>query len=349
MSEAYGTSSFDGALPEAYASNLSILICPACDGDLELEGASLRCARCGHAFASEKGIPLLFWPNEGTSPDTDVTEVVRAFYEETPFPNYDEVESSYTLRQKARRGVFAQGLDDSLPWTAKVLEVGCGTGQLSNFLGECSTRTVFGADLCLNSLKLAQRFKQANRLERVGFLQANLFRLPLRSDSFDFVVSNGVLHHTSDPRSGFKSMARVLKPGGFILVGLYNAFGRLPTDFRRLMIRYFGECAELLDSRLRKTNLNADRRRAWLRDQYKHPHESKHTYGEVLEWFDESGFEFVASIPGSFGGGSMETNRLFEPQPRPSRLARFLIQSEMLLKGSADGGLFIMFGRKLGS
>ena len=97
------------------------------------------------------------------APSGDVTGVVKAFYEENPFPNYDDVESSFTLREKARKGIFAQLLDDNVSLTAKVLEVGCGTGQLSNFLGECTTRTVIGADLCLNSLRLAQEFQAAQR------------------------------------------------------------------------------------------------------------------------------------------------------------------------------------------
>jgi SAM-dependent methyltransferase len=327
--------------------NLALICCPVCSGEFEIVGQTLRCRGCARNFESDNGIALLFWPAGDQFPGGDVTPIVKQFYEENPFPNYDDVESSFTLREKARRGIFGQLLDDNVPLTAKVLEVGCGTGQLSNFLGECSTRTVVGADLCLNSLRLAQNFKLRNALNNVAFYQINLFRPPFKEASFDVVISNGVLHHTSDPCGGFKSIVHLLKKGGVVLVGLYNTYGRLPTDFRRTMIRMFGDKAAVLDPHLRKDALNEGRRRAWLYDQYKHPHESKHTYGEVLEWFEESGIEFINSIPTCTGAPLSRTEQLFDrPEPMPTRMARFMTQAAMLLKGGAEGGLFIMIGRK---
>jgi SAM-dependent methyltransferase len=329
------------------AKNLTLLCCPVCSGEFEIVAQALRCPQCGRDFESDNGIAQLFWPAGDQVPSNDVTSIVKAFYEENPFPNYDDVESSFTLREKARKGIFAQLLDENVPLTAKVLEVGCGTGQLSNFLGECTTRTVVGADLCLNSLRLAQNFKLRNGLNNVAFYQINLFRPPFKAESFDVVISNGVLHHTSDPHTGFTSIGRLLKKGGLVLVGLYNTYGRLPTDFRRAMIRVFGDKAAVLDSHLRKDALNEGRRRAWLYDQYKHPHESKHTYGEVLEWFHESGIEFITSIPTCSGRPLTQTAQFFDqPEPNPTRMARFMTQAGMLLKGGAEGGLFIMIGRK---
>lgn len=334
--------------PASSSKSFALVCCPVCSGDFDTSEKGVRCSECGHQFEFENGIALLFWPTNDKALAGDVTSAVKAFYEKNPFPNYDDVESSFTLRTKARRGIFAQLLDDNVPLTATVLEVGCGTGQLSNFLGECSTRTVIGADLCLNSLGLAQTFKLRNGLNNVTFHQINLFRPPFRTESFDVVISNGVLHHTSDPCGGFRSIVRLLKKGGVILVGLYNRYGRLPTDFRRAMIRAFGDKAAILDPHLRNDALNEGRRRAWLFDQYKHPHESKHTYGEVLDWFSENKIEFVGSIPDCTGRFFAQSEQLFDHfPPTPTRMARFMTQAAMLLKGGAEGGLFIMIGRKI--
>jgi 2-polyprenyl-3-methyl-5-hydroxy-6-metoxy-1,4-benzoquinol methylase len=54
----------------------------------------------------------------------------------------------------------------------------------------------------------------------------NLFRPALRQNAFDVVVCNGVLHHTADPLGGFRSISRLVKAGGFIIVGVYNRIGR---------------------------------------------------------------------------------------------------------------------------
>lgn len=85
-----------------------------------------------------------------------VTDVVKAFYEENPFPNYDDLDSEESLIEKASRGIFARLLDEQIPQGAFVLEAGCGTGQLTKFLGMHWNRRVFGSDICLKSLRLAK-------------------------------------------------------------------------------------------------------------------------------------------------------------------------------------------------
>jgi SAM-dependent methyltransferase len=206
---------------------------------------------------------------------------------------------------------------------------------------------VFGTDLCINSLTLATRFKQAHDVPSVGFLQMNLFRPAFRPGTFDVVISNGVLHHTGDPRGGFTSILRCLRPGGFIIIGLYNTYARLTTDARRLVFRLTGDRLTFLDPRLRRVALNAGRRRAWFRDQYKHPHESKHSFDEVLGWFEDSGVEFVASIPRCVATERFSADeRLFASRARGSAFDRLVVQIGMLLSGGREGGFFTMIGRK---
>ena len=291
------------------------------------------------------GIPCLFAPNQWPNGRSDVTDTVKAFYEKTPFPNYDDLDSRESLRAKAQRGVFARLLDRQLPRSAKILEAGCGTGQLSNFLGMGWDRTVIGADLCHNSLRLAKAFRDRCSIENAHFVQMNLFRPPFADGTFDVIISNGVLHHTSDPKGGFVQLARKLKPGGYFVIGLYNWLGRLPTLWRRALIQMFGDGWARLDSRLRGHALNNGRRSAWFMDQYRHPHESKHSIDEVMGWFGECGIETGLTIP-PVGEPFTEETRLFAPRPPSSRLDRFATELEMLLKGGTDGGLYIVIGRR---
>jgi len=82
-------------------------------------------------------------------------------------------------------------------------------------------------------------------------------------------------------------------------------------------------------------------------DQYKNPHESKHTIAEVLRWFDQTGFDFVNSIPKlkAFEAFS-EKERLFKPNPKGNWLDHFLVQTRLLFTGSKEGGFFLMIGRR---
>src|SRR6185436_2779708 len=170
----------------------------------------------------------------------------------------------------------------------------------------------------LNSLKLAQHFKEKNRLSRAHFIQMNLFRPCFRQGSFDLVISNGVLHHTSDPAMGFQSIAKLVKPNGYIIIGLYHKWGRLTTDIRRGIFGVTGDRLQFLDLKMMQETGDA-RKTAWFMDQYKNPHESKHTIGEVLGWLKAAGFSFVTSIPRlSFFDRYGNPKRLFtreEPTP----------------------------------
>ena len=326
--------------------NAEILACPVCDGGLDLAGDPISCSSCGRTFPIDQGIPQLFWRNEWPADKPDVTEIIKSFYEKTPFPNYDELDSSLSLREKATRGVFARLLDEQIPFGSKVLEVGCGTGQLSNFLGMTWGRTVFAADGCLNSLKLGEAFRKANQIKSVAFLQMNLFRPVFKPETFDFVICNGVLHHTSDPFLGFQTIAKLVKPGGVILVGLYNKYSRLVTDFVRLALRISGDRLQFLDPRLRDKNADKVRQHTWFMDRFKNPHESKHSIAEVQHWFEVSEFDFLNSIPKATGESFSAAEKLFQPHPKGTKFEQFAVQFRDLLSGGRDGGLFIMIGRR---
>lgn len=292
------------------------------------------------------GIPCLFAPNEWPDGKSDVTDMVKSFYEETPFPNYDDLDAREKLITKAGRGVFARLLDEQIPRPAMVLEAGCGTGQLSNFLGMNWGRTVIGADLCLNSLRLAKGFRDRCSIANAQFVQMNLFRPPFPDGTFDLVISNGVLHHTSDPEGGFHSIARKAKPGGHVIIGLYNWLGRLPTLWRRALIETFGERWAKLDPRLRGSRLNSGRWAAWYMDQYRHPHESRHSMAEVEQWFARSEIDLMFTIPPVGGEDFTEDTQLFRGRPSRGRLDYVVSELEMLLAGGRDGGLYMMIGRK---
>jgi SAM-dependent methyltransferase len=331
-------------LPELFRACADIFECPVGKDPLFITADGLV-SEGGRHYAITDGIPNLF-VTEGSGTEQYVTDAVKAFYEETPFPSYDEFDSRESLFTKARRSVFAAMLDEQLPNGAVILEAGCGTGQLTNFLGLAWNRRVFGCDICRNSLKLGKEFRDRFLIANSAFLQADLFRPPLRDNSLDVVISNGVLHHTFDPRRGFNALLRKVKPGGIIIIGLYNRFGRLPTLWRRWIFNRLGPASYFLDRRLSAEVLNESRLRAWFRDQYAHPHETRHSISEVLSWFDSSGVEFLSSVPPADGSAFRISNRLFEAQPRGTLSQHWSTEAALLPEGGQDGGLFVMIGRK---
>jgi hypothetical protein len=78
-----------------------------------------------------------------------------------------------------------------------------------------------------------------------------------------------------------------------------------------------------------------------------HPHESKHTMGQVLKWFDQMGFEFVNGVPKPTPlDGFAVDERLFARNPEGTWLDHLLVQASMLLGGGKEGGFFIVIGKK---
>lgn len=326
------------------AETIPFLVCPETKTPLSIAGDQLTSA-AGTEYAIDNGIPRLFVHEHDDGEKETVTEEVREFYEESPFPNYNGFDNIGAFIKRASESWFARSLSDEIAPNSNVLEVGCGTGQLSNYLAATTMCRVWGADMTLPSLRLAHTFAQENQLSGVQFVQMNLFRPCVREASVDYLITNGVLHHTRDTGLAYHSIAPLVKPGGYILVGLYNSLGRLRTKMRGTLIRAFGKQAHLLDPHLRK-DMSPDKRRAWIRDQYFHPCERSHRIEDVLRWFDESGVDFVSSIP-PIARELNADSRLFEPSSPGTSFDRFAAELGMLFRTfGGEGGLFIVIGRR---
>jgi hypothetical protein len=131
------------------------------------------------------------------------------------------------------------------------------------------------------------------------------------------------------------------------VIGLYNRYGRLATDLRRMLFALSGGRGRWLDPRLRELLDSPDKRRAWYEDQYRHPHESKHTTTEVLRWFEANDLDFVRAIPDLRPfRNALDCDDLFEPTSAGGALPQLAAQLGQVLSGVREGGLFVMIGRR---
>jgi SAM-dependent methyltransferase len=181
-------------------------------------------------------------------------------------------------------------------------------------------------------------------LDQVLFVETDLQRPGLRAGSFDVVYSAGVLHHTPDPRASFGHLARLARPGGIIVVGLYNAFARIPSRLRRLVARLSGFRLIPFDPVLRDRTREGARREAWLRDQYQHPEEHRHTLAEVQGWFAENRVEYLRAYPSAVLGEDSEP--LFTRAVDNWRVEGWLAQLGWMWTLGHEGGLFFTIGRR---
>ena len=282
-----------------------------------------------------------------------VLDVVNEFYEANPFPGFDPGKYETRADLVTRASWYAKRLDAEIPFEARVIDVGCGTGQLACFLA-IKGRPVLGVDYSQRSLALACALKERLALRSVEFERANVLDWDQPSEAFDYVFCNGVLHHTSDPYGGFRKLVEITRPGGRIVVGLYNRFGRSMLRVRRRVVRLVSRVDPTAKDRaIRKqlVELEEDeaKRHTWYADQYEHPHESTHTVAEVLRWFGENGVEYVSSLPKIEPFGSIP-KRVFRPREvagwRSGALAHLMVQLGWIVTQNSGGGYFVLVGRK---
>jgi SAM-dependent methyltransferase len=292
---------------------------------------------------------------------SDVGRSVQAFYEVNPFPAFDlgKYRSADDVRERA--SPYAKMLDRQLPHTARIADIGCGTGQLVNFLALRPRRELVGVDFSSVSLGYARALRDRLELANVTLQEENVLELSLPTASFDYVFCNGVLHHTGEPRRGFEHVARIVKPGGYVTVGLYNTYGRCVHGRLRWFSQHAGGLGQsVADWGVRQMlgkqdeAFDREKRRTWWADQFDHPHESVHTVGEVLRWFDETGLDYCASLPPiEIGGDEAHVNmfpRTGSHADTAGRRASALMRQLMWVwQLRWTGGYFLLVGKKRGT
>jgi len=168
---------------------------------------------------------------ELTAIDDKVSMAVQAQYEENPYPRWVKV--PIALEARPLEVVFREHFpeidvdaDDRAEHT-DILVAGCGTGQHPiNTARRFKNARVLAVDLSLTSLGYAMRKTRELGLGNIDYARADILELGTIQRRFDVIESVGVLHHLADPMVGWRILTSLLRPGGFMRVGLYSHFAR---------------------------------------------------------------------------------------------------------------------------
>lgn len=153
------------------------------------------------------------------------SEATTTQFPESPVSIYDRFTSLYDLmfRFNGYGRSVERYLRESrlpLPAGARILDAGCGTGLLTLALLNVLERTarITAVDLSARSLHTARRAVGKSGMaprHQISFIRANVLHLPFADDSFDFVLTSGVLEYVP-LRAGMAELARVVAPGGYL-------------------------------------------------------------------------------------------------------------------------------------
>lgn len=129
-------------------------------------------------------------------------------------PRYDLLNHllSANVDLRWRRRVVRK-LKPLLTKDARVLDVGCGTGDLSIELFENTVAQVTGIDFCRPMLTLAQA-----KAPRLAFIEGDALRLPFADASFEGLTIGFALRNLASVEDGLGELLRVLKPNGVVAI-----------------------------------------------------------------------------------------------------------------------------------
>jgi demethylmenaquinone methyltransferase / 2-methoxy-6-polyprenyl-1,4-benzoquinol methylase len=151
-------------------------------------------------------------------------------------PRYDVLNHllSANIDKRWRRRVVNE-LKPLLPEDARVLDVGCGTGDLSLELFENTAARITGLDFCAPMLNFAKI-----KAPQVQFIEGDALRLPFAEASFDGLTIGFALRNLASVERGLSELLRVLKPNGIVAI----------LEFSRPVVPLFGQLVGLYYRRL---------------------------------------------------------------------------------------------------
>jgi Flp pilus assembly protein TadD/SAM-dependent methyltransferase len=180
-----------------------------------------------------------------------VSALVSQQYEEHPYPRWIATSSPRHLSFSDRMNIqfphvrFAKPDRNDL----KILIAGCGTGRHAIETAQLhADAKVLAVDLSGASLSYAKRKARELGIANIEFGRADILQLESLGQTFDAIEVLGVLHHLRDPLEGWRVLLNLLRPGGFMWVGLYSALARQCVTAARAFIaeRGYGHTADAI-------------------------------------------------------------------------------------------------------
>jgi len=197
---------------------------------------------------------------------------VKTFYDRNPFPGNYSVKNFLT-QQKHRDNKYINFIVDQTKGRKTLLDIGCGTGYISNFLAYTNKDIkITGVDFS-NGVAIAKKISDKLGNKNIKWMQKDFIEME-KSKKYDVILCQGVLHHMPDYKLAVTKIKSLLKPNGIILLGVYNKWVKLLQKIAPL---------SFFESKILK------------KDQMECPFEIGFDHKDVQDMFDD--YKVTASYP----------------------------------------------------
>jgi SAM-dependent methyltransferase len=207
-------------------STLDLLICPSCQGTLRVQEVAEEDASTGNivegqleCFSCGKRYPIL-----RSLPRFVAAENYAASFG-FQWHRFDRVQIDKATGNSFSRDRFDAGTQ----WPARlegqrILEAGSGAGRFTQVALETGAE-VYSFDL---SAAVDANYRTNGNNANLHLFQASIYEIPLRRGSFDKLFCFGVLQHCPDVKRAFMGLVPYLKPGGEIVIDVYQMHSGIP-------------------------------------------------------------------------------------------------------------------------
>jgi ArsR family transcriptional regulator len=168
----------------------------------------------------------------------------KAYFEQVA-PSWDRIRSLYVSESAVEAAILKAAGDGPFD---RVVDLGTGSGRMLTLLGR-RARMSIGLDLSQNMLNIARANVMKAGLDKVELRHGDIFATRLPEQSADLVMVHQVLHYLVDPAAAVAEAARLVMPGGRLLI----------VDFAPHQLEYLRD-----DHQHRRLGFSDDEIRRWL-------------------------------------------------------------------------------------
>lgn len=216
------------------------------------------------------------------------SDIIKNFYSRLRFPGTYSIEDIQFYDVEGIHNLYLQEIDKNLENNLSVLDVGCGTGLVSNLFALKYSHSKFTAVDFSDSIDYASSFSDTYNIKNINWVKEDFLKYHTNKQ-FDVIICCGVLHHIPEYQSALKRMKSLLKPKGKLLLALYNPYGKILKKFVR--IKYHNKIL--------------------YEDQENNPYELSFTSGDVLKLCADLRF---ISVEPSWKNKFVDAHALFNSQ-----------------------------------
>jgi 2-polyprenyl-3-methyl-5-hydroxy-6-metoxy-1,4-benzoquinol methylase len=168
------------------------------------------------------------------------------------------------------------------------LDAGCGIGRYSYAMMKLGAKQVDSIDISEEGVKKCKSINPNTEIKNILELKPN--------KKYDFVLSWGVLHHTSDPRVAFSKVAsQVKQDGGYLHVMLYHKDTQKYYEEGRKIWKDFSKEQRLEYCKKKVTEMGWGTIHGWY-DALNPKYNFSYSENEIKKWFEEEGFKKIKLI-----------------------------------------------------